>query len=70
MLLKSNKEIVGILSEIKFQGDQIRLLFTTICEVELPKEEFTYKQLKSFLGEQVGILNVNGEFFIRVIKSR
>jgi hypothetical protein len=62
MRLKSNHEIVGTLSDIKLERDQVKLLFTTMREIELPKEVLSYKQLKAFLGERVGVLNVNGEF--------
>lgn len=70
MRLKSNHEIVGTLSEKKLERNQVKLLFTAIHEIELPKDVFNYKQLKAVLGDGVDILNVNGEFFIRVIKSK
>ena len=69
MRLDSNREIVGTLSDIKYEGDQVKLSFTVMREIELPKYTFTDEQLKAVLGKRVGILNMGGEFFIRKIKS-
>ena len=67
MKLKSNHEIVGIISEIKLGGSHIKLVFTVASEVELPSNAFAYEQLKAVLGKRVGILNVDDQFFIREI---
>lgn len=69
MRLESDHEVVGTISEIKLEGNQVKLLFITMREIELPKDVFAYEQLKAVLGKRVGIFNIDGEFFIRKIKS-
>lgn len=70
MKLKPNCEVVGNISEIKYEDDYVRLVFTFNHEVELPSTAFTNKQLKVILGKRVGILNLNGKFSLRELKSR
>jgi len=67
MKLKPNCEVVGNLSGIKFEENHVKLVFTIAREVELPQHAFADAQLKAILGKRVGILNLDGQFFVREI---
>ena len=69
MKLEANNEIVGILSKVKVEENQIKLIFTILKEIELPEEAFSYEQIRSFLGKRIGIFNINGTYKIRHIKK-
>lgn len=69
MILKQNHEIVGTLSKVKFEENQIKLIFSILKEIELPEEAFSYEQLQDFLGKRIGIFNINGTYKIRHIKK-
>ena len=61
--LEPYNEIIGTLTDFESKGDQVKLLFTTKYEIELPKDVFTYEQLKAVIGKRVDILNVDGEIY-------
>ena len=67
MRLESNYENVGTLSDIKLEGAYTKLVFTVAREIDLPSTAFSYEQLKAVLGKRVGILNIDGQFFVREI---
>ncbi len=69
MFLGNNCEVVGFLSEIKFEDDHVKLVFTIAREIKLPSDAFSYDQLKAVLGKRVGIFNHSGRFFLRQKKS-
>lgn len=69
MKLKQNCEIVGTLSKVEKEGNQLKLLISMIKEIEVPKEELTTEQLEKFLGKRVGIINISGSYKIRLIST-
>ncbi len=68
MKLEPQHEIVGTLSDIKLEGAYTKLVLTVAREIELPNNAFSYEQIKAVLGKRVGILNIDGQFFVREIK--
>ena len=69
MKLKSNHEIVGTLSDIISEKNQIKLIFTIMRVVELPIEAVSMEQLHGFLDKRIGIININGTYKIRYVKK-
>jgi hypothetical protein len=69
MKLKQNCEVIGTLSHVEKEGNQLKLLISMIKEIEVPKAEFTPEHLEKFLGKRVGILNVSGSYKIRQIST-
>ena len=69
MRLTENNEFIGYLSKIKFKDGYVKLLFTFTREIELPSNAFSYEQFKAALGKCVGVLSLNGQFFLREIKE-
>ncbi len=67
--LEANHEIVGILSKVKVEEDQIKLKFSIMKDIDLPKEAFSYQQLQGLVDKRVGILNLNGAYKIRQVKN-
>jgi hypothetical protein len=70
MKLRQNQEIIGILKGYEIDKNHIKLTFTATFEVELAAHTFTDKKLKVVLGKRIGILNLEGRFFIRTIEER
>ena len=68
--MNENREVVGVLSKVKVEENQIKLIFSIFKEIELPEEAFSYKQLQDFLDQRIGILNVNGIYKIRHVEKR
>ena len=69
MKLEANHEIVGILLKVKVEEDQIKLKFSIMKDIELPKEAFSYQQLHDLMDKHIGILNLNGTYLIRQVKN-
>jgi len=67
--LEPDKEIIGVLHAVEEEGNNCNLHFSCTIEIELPSTAVSHEQLTSFVGERIGVLNVDGEFFIRKIKS-
>jgi len=67
--LEVNDEIIGVLSEVKVEEDQIKLKFSIMKDIELPKEAFSYQQLHDLEDKHIGILNLNGTYKIRQVKK-
>ena len=70
MRLEPDREIIGVLHAVK-EGDNnsCNLEFSCTIEVELPATAVSHEQLSLLVGERIGILNIDGEFFIRKIKN-
>ena len=68
--LVHNHEIIGTLHAVKEKDICCKLHFTCSKDIVLPLTAIPKKKLASLVGKKVGILNVNGEFFVRIIKSR
>ena len=69
MKLEPGQEIVGILRAVKEEDNCCKLKFTCLREIEIPPTAASHGQLKAVLGKRVGILNIDGDFFIRKIKT-
>ena len=68
--LETNIEIVGTLSKIKVEENQIKLKFSIMQDIELPKDAFSYQQLHDLVDKRIGILNLNGIYKIRQVKKQ
>ena len=62
-------EIIGYLSKIASEGQQVKLFFTFLKEVEVPSEAFSHDELQSFVGKKISIIHLDGEFYIKEIKK-
>ena len=67
--METGKEIIGILHEVEEGDDCNKLQFTFTIEIELPSSEISYEKITPLIGKKIGVLNLDGEFFIRVIKG-
>jgi hypothetical protein len=69
MKLELNHEVIGILSDFLKEKNQIKLIFNIMIEVEVPLDALPNIQLKDFLDNRIGILNLDGIYKIRHIKK-
>ena len=69
MRLEPDREIIGVLHAVEEEDNSCNLQFSCTVEIELPATAVSHEQLSSLVGERIGILNMDGEFFIRKIKS-
>ena len=70
MKLSKDQEIKGKLSKVEFlENGQIKLRFLIQKEINLSTDASTIPKLQSFVGKNIGILKMDGEFFIRIIKG-
>ena len=69
MKLKLNHEMVGIMSDVLKEKNQIKLIFNIITEIEVPLDAFPNIQLEDFLDKRIGILNLDGIYKIKHIKK-
>jgi len=58
---------VGELSKISTETQHIRLIFTILKEIEVPLDVISVDELQKHIGKRVGILHIDGDFFIREI---
>lgn len=65
--LCNNYEVVGILSDIKIDGDTAILTFTTMVKYEFPTSFIKNQDLRKLQGKCIGVLNIEGEYRIRKI---
>jgi len=68
--LEPDREIVGILHAVEEEDNNCNLQFSCTVEIELPSTAIPHEQLSSLVGERIGLLNMDGDFYIRKIKSR
>ena len=69
MRLEPNREIVGILQVVEEEDNNCNLQFSCTVDIELPSTAIPHEELSLLVGERIGLLNMDGEFFIRKIKS-
>jgi len=67
MQIKQNQEIIGILHAITDNDISIKITFTYMKEIEIPASAFSIKKLQSIVGKNIGIINIDGQFFLREI---
>ncbi len=70
MLLKSNQEIIGVLHTVSEEDSYCKLQFSCNYDIELPLAAIPEEKLTALVGKKVGIFNLDGEFFIRIISER
>lgn len=70
MKLKLNHEIVGTLSKVVNEKNQIKLIFNIMKEIVLPIDVVSSEKLDTFLDQRIGIINIDGTYKIRNIKTQ
>ena len=67
MLLDPNHEIIGVLHAVQDGDNCCRLEFTCSKEIELPPTAIPQEKLIALVGKRIGVLNIDGQFFLREI---
>ncbi len=70
MQLKPYQEIVGLLTDIKSDGDYAKAIFSMMVEVDLPRDVINVGELKNFIGKRIGLLNNDGKIKIRKVMKQ
>lgn len=70
MHLKPFNEIIGNLISVEKQENNLRLLFAIDQEIEIPLGGVPKEKLDSLINKKIGILNCEGNFLIREIRSK
>lgn len=65
--LLPNNEIIGRLSKISSDGQFVKLTLSINTKIEVPAEAFSHDELKKNLDQHIGIINIDGQFFLREI---
>lgn len=68
MIIQNTHEIVGILTDIISEDGQMKVLISAQKEIMIPDGALSLGELKELLGKHVGIINVDGEYRIRVVR--
>jgi hypothetical protein len=67
--LYNNEEIIGKLIDVEYKNQTLQLVlkieFDNILEIPICYDD----EFKIFKGEKIGILSIDGHYFIRKIKS-
>lgn len=67
--MKNHCEIIGVLSAIEIRENKHKLIFTMEKTIEVPINAISVKKLKELQGQTVGILNIDGEYRVRIISK-
>ena len=67
--LKDGDEIIGLAEEVQFTDRWIKITFLIRKEIKLPSTAIPHKILCSLIGKKIGVINVDGDFFVREIQS-
>jgi len=67
--MKNYCEIVGQLEKINTSNDTAELVFNIKKQVTVPKEMVDLEKIESYIGQKIGILNIDGNFHFRVMKN-
>jgi len=71
MKLVINEEIMGRLTNVEVsENGQIKLSFFIKKEIEISATAFSIPKLQSLVGKNIGVLNIDSQFFLREIKKR
>jgi len=71
MKLAINEEIMGKLTNVEVsENGQIKLSFLIQKEIEISANAFSIPKLQSLVGKNIGVLNIDSQFFLREIKKR
>jgi len=63
VVLAPYSEIVGNLSKIENKGDTLALIFSIDKKIEIPQSAFSVSELKKYINDRVGVINVDGEIY-------
>jgi len=66
--LRSNHELVGVLSEIEKNGENTTLIFSNIKKIKIPTSMIDSLNLKEKVGLRIGLVNIDNKYFVRKIK--
>jgi hypothetical protein len=69
MKLSNLHENIGILTQVKHQNGMYELTFVTENKIELPEDAVDGKILDVLIGRRIGIIHLNGNYNIRIIKE-
>ena len=67
MYLKNNNEIIGQLDSFEIEDNKLKLKFTIHEEIEFSEDSISVDILEKLKGKLAGIINVDGQFFVREI---
>ena len=67
--LPANCEIIGILKEINNINDGIELIFTFEQKIKISHDESLLNKLNNYLGKMIGLINIDGEYKIRILQK-
>lgn len=65
--LEPDNEIIGTLYAVGGDDNCSKLQFSCVKEIELPHTAVSLDKLHSLVGKRIGILNLDGQFFVREI---
>ena len=60
-------EVVGVLSEVVSDSDDVTLVFSIFTEVAVPLDAVDVVQLKALVGRRIGVFRVGDSFKVRKI---
>lgn len=70
MKLSYDEEIIGKLTKVEIlENGQIKLRFLLQKELYLTSNAYSTPKLQSLVGKLIGVLNLDGKFFVREIKK-
>ena len=67
MKLAFYNEIVGFLTAVEKQDNFFKIDITVSHCLKIPVDAVSPELLDVFLGKKIGILNLDGEYFIRLV---
>ena len=67
MKLQNLYEIVGTLEDIKTEEDKVSLTFIFKKTIEIPKDALSIDTLNNCRTMRVGVLNLDGKYYLRKI---
>ena len=63
--LEPDNEIIGTLHAVGGDDNCSKLQVSCVKELELPRAAVSLDKLHSLVGKRIGILNIEGKFFLR-----
>jgi hypothetical protein len=67
MKLRDNDEIIGYLSDVVCKNGECILYFCHITKIIIPSDVLNKEFLKDFIGKNIGLLNLDGMYHIRIL---
>lgn len=69
MKLRDHEEIIGKLSDVESNKDEHILHFSHTSKVHVPSSIFNKEFLETYIGEDIGLLNMDGTYHIRFLED-